>query len=72
MLGLELVQDQQTKEPATELGALLGEQFTTETGVIVRGVGNNLIFPRRSFSRTKTAMRSPPQHARCSRKTETS
>jgi len=44
MLGLELVLDKQTKEPATELGALLGEQFTAETGVIVRSVGNNLIF----------------------------
>ena len=44
MLGLELVQDKQTKEPASELGALLGQQFTAETGVIVRSVGNNLIF----------------------------
>ena len=44
MLGVELVKDKTSKEPALELGALLGERFTPETGVIVRSVDNNLIF----------------------------
>lgn len=72
MLGLELVQGKQTKEPATELGALLGQQFTAETGVIVRSGGNNLIFSPPLVSRAKTAMRSPREHARCWRNIETS
>jgi putrescine aminotransferase len=44
MLGVELVTDKATKEPDTELGTLLGERMTSETGVIVRSIGNTLIF----------------------------
>jgi putrescine aminotransferase len=44
MLGIELVEDRETKEPAVALSEVLGEKFTAEAGVIVRNVENNLIF----------------------------
>ncbi len=44
MLGIELVEDRETKEPAVALAEQLGERFTDEAGVIVRNVGQNLIF----------------------------
>ena len=44
MLGIELVKDRETKEPAVELAAELGERFTDEMGVIIRNVEQNLIF----------------------------
>jgi adenosylmethionine-8-amino-7-oxononanoate aminotransferase len=44
MLGIELVTDKATKEPALELGKQLGERFFRETGVIVRTIGSTLIF----------------------------
>ncbi|MFN8163207.1 MAG: aspartate aminotransferase family protein [Solirubrobacterales bacterium] len=44
MLGIELVEDRDTKKPAVELAELLGERFTDEAGVIVRNVAQNLIF----------------------------
>jgi adenosylmethionine-8-amino-7-oxononanoate aminotransferase len=43
MLGIELVKDKTTKEPALELGKALGQRFVRETGVIVRNVANSLI-----------------------------
>jgi putrescine aminotransferase len=44
MLGIELVKDRETKEPAVELAATLGEKFTDEMGVVIRNVEQNLIF----------------------------
>jgi adenosylmethionine-8-amino-7-oxononanoate aminotransferase len=44
MLGIELVKDRETKEPAVELADELGERFTDETGVIIRNIEQNLIF----------------------------
>jgi adenosylmethionine-8-amino-7-oxononanoate aminotransferase len=44
MLGIELVQDRQTKEPAVALAGELGERFTDEKRVIIRNVEQNLIF----------------------------
>ncbi|MBS1884989.1 MAG: aspartate aminotransferase family protein [Actinobacteria bacterium] len=44
MLGIELVKDRETKEPAVELAEELGERFTDEAHVIIRNVEQNLIF----------------------------
>jgi adenosylmethionine-8-amino-7-oxononanoate aminotransferase len=44
MLGIELVSDKATKEPALDLGKEIGERFFRETGVIVRTIGSTLIF----------------------------
>jgi adenosylmethionine-8-amino-7-oxononanoate aminotransferase len=44
MLGIELVEDRETKEPAVKLADVLGEKFTDEAGLIVRNVENHLIF----------------------------
>jgi len=44
MLGIELVKDQATREPDPELGAMLGERFMDEAGVIIRNIENALIF----------------------------
>jgi putrescine aminotransferase len=44
MLGIELVKDQESKEPHLELAGALGEKFTDEMGVIIRNVEQNLIF----------------------------
>lgn len=43
MLGIELVEDKETKAPAFELGKALGERFVQETGVFVRNVFNSLV-----------------------------
>ena len=52
MLGIELVTDKDTKEPATELGKALGTRFVPETGVFVRNVFNALVLsPPFTFKR---------------------
>jgi PLP-dependent transaminase len=43
MLGIELVEDKETKEPATDLGKALGARFVRDTGVFVRNVFNALV-----------------------------
>jgi adenosylmethionine-8-amino-7-oxononanoate aminotransferase len=43
MLGVELVLDKKTKEPALDLGKELGERFVRETGVFVRHCFSTLI-----------------------------
>ena len=43
MLGIELVEDKETKEPATDLGKALGARFVSDTGVFVRNVFNALV-----------------------------
>jgi putrescine aminotransferase len=52
MLGIELVTDKETKEPATDLGKALGARFVPETGVFVRNVFNALVLsPPFTFQR---------------------
>jgi putrescine aminotransferase len=52
MLGIELVTDKDTKEPATALGKALGVRFVPETGVFVRNVFNALVLsPPFTFQR---------------------
>lgn len=43
MLGIELVEDKETKAPATALGKAIGQMFVSETGVFVRNVFNSLV-----------------------------
>lgn len=43
MLGVELVLDKETKQPALELGKTLGERFVRDTGVFVRHCFSTLI-----------------------------
>jgi putrescine aminotransferase len=43
MLGIELVVDKETKEPALALGKALGSRFVQDTGVFVRNVANALV-----------------------------
>lgn len=52
MLGIELVQDKESKAPATELGKALGARFVSDTGVFVRNVFNALVLsPPFTFER---------------------
>jgi adenosylmethionine-8-amino-7-oxononanoate aminotransferase len=43
MLGVELVTDQKTREPALALGDAVADRFVSETGVFIRPVYNVLI-----------------------------
>lgn len=52
MLGVELVEDKETKKPATTLGKAIGERFVQDTGVFVRNVFNALVLsPPYTFER---------------------
>jgi adenosylmethionine-8-amino-7-oxononanoate aminotransferase len=43
MLGIELVQDKETKKAAVDLGKAIGQRFVEDTGVFVRNVFNALV-----------------------------
>jgi putrescine aminotransferase len=43
MLGIELVEDKETKKPAVDLGKAIGQRFVEDTGVFVRNVFNSLV-----------------------------
>jgi putrescine aminotransferase len=52
MLGIELVEDKESKVPATALGKALGQRFVRDTGVFVRNVFNALVLsPPFTFER---------------------
>jgi len=43
MLGIELVENKETKTPAVDLGKAIGQRFVEDTGVFVRNVFNSLV-----------------------------